>query len=234
MNKKIMQQTPADNRSNNETMKDKTKMSRLKKQRNRCLKALLGASFILSALSALLLCSGQFPAWAAGPDDNPITHWDTRYNYFLRFPAAAEHGVYDAKWNPQGHDIVEDQKSTGPGTVDNGASGPVFSWPVTIPDAVSTVPTHRDEAIQEDLFQTFGYPVSDTQFQVIERYNHNRFLEQLYDPEKVMWMSTSVAGVMANSAGNSTANMGANQCINAIDYTRQPLANFTVEPNNVW
>lgn len=69
---------------------------------------------------------------------------------------------------------------------------------------------------------------------VIERYNHNRFLEQLYDPEKVMWLATGIGGVQANSAANSLANMSVNQNLNAIDYVRQPIANFTAEPDNVW
>ena len=188
----------------------------------------------LCLLLAAFMFSNMPQAIAAGPDSNPLTHWDTRYNYFLRFPAAAQHGIRH-QYNPQGgHDVVENQRSMGPGTVDHSKSGQVYAWPVTIPTATSAVPTFRDEGIQENLFQTFGYPVSDTQFQVIERYNHNRFLEQLYDPEKVMWMSTSMAGVMANSAGNSAANMGVNQCVNAIDYVRQPLANFTAEAGNIW
>lgn len=195
----------------------------------------LSRSIMASCLMfCLCLLSGNLAAFASGPDSNPITHWDTRHNYFLRFPAAAQHGVRD-QHNPQGgHDVVENQRSMGPGVVIHSKSGMVYSWPVTIPTAMSPVPTFRDEAIQENLFTTFGYPVSDTQFQLIERYNHNRFLEQLFDPEKAMWMSTSMAGVMANSAGNSTANMGVNQCINAIDYVRQPLGNFTAEEGNVW
>ncbi len=201
--------------------------ARFKRWLNRSVLAayLMFGVYLLSALPA---------AFASGPDSNPLTHWDTRHNYFLRFPAAAQHGVR-TQHNPQGgHDVVEDQRSMGPGVVIHSKSGMVYSWPVTIPTAVSAVPTFRDEAIQENLFQTFGYPVSDTQFQVIERYNHNRFLEQLFDPEKVMWMSTAMAGTMANSAGNSAANMGVNQCVNAIDYVRQPLGNFTAEAGNVW
>ncbi|MBX9692762.1 MAG: hypothetical protein K2Z81_10285, partial [Cyanobacteria bacterium] len=186
---------------------------------------------LISVFILLLSCATS--AFAAGPDTNPFTSWDNRSNYFERFPAARQHGVRHPQFNPQGHDVVEDQKSIGPGMVKHGP-GPVFSWPVTIPTATSTVPTLRDTAITENLFDTFGYPVSDTQFQIIERYNHNRFLEQLFDPEKVMWMATTVGGIQANSAANSTANMASNQNINAIDYVRQPLANFTVEPNNIW
>lgn len=167
------------------------------------------------------------------PDSNPQTNWDIRKTYFLRFPAAAQHGprVND---NPEGHDVIREKRSEGPGAIVHSTSGPVFSWPVTIPTAVSAVPTRRDEAIMMNLFDTFGYPVSDTQFQVIERYNHNRFLEQLFDPEKIMWLATSIGSIMANSAGNSTANMSVNQNITAIEYNMRPLYNFTIDDGNIW
>lgn len=180
-----------------------------------------------------LVSVGPALAQFTHPDSNPQTNWDVRKTYFLRFPAAAQHGprVDD---NPEGHDVIEDKRSQGPGSVDHATSGPVFSWPVSIPTATSAVPTLRDEAIQMNLFQTFGYPVSDTQFQLIERYNQNRFLEQLYDPEKLMWLSTSIGSIQANSAGNSTANMAVNQNITAIEYCSHPIINFTIDDGNVW
>lgn len=180
-----------------------------------------------------LVTIGPALAQFTHPDSNPQTNWDVRKTYFLRFPAAAQHGpkVDD---NPEGHDEIDDKRSVGPGTVDHSSSGPVFSWPVSIPTATSEVPTKRDEAIQMNLFQTFGYPVSDTQFQLIERYNQNRFLEQLYDPEKLMWLSTSIGSIQANSAGNSTANMAVNQNITAIEYCSHPIINFTIDDGNVW
>lgn len=195
-------------------------------------------------LYVLLAVIGQ-PAFAqpfqfSTPDSNPMTHWDIRKTYFLRNKAAAQHGPISidgrdlSSQNPEGHDVIVNKESVGPGMVEHHRSGPVFEWPVEIPEAMSEVPTYRDEAIMENLFQTFGYPVSDTQFQIIERYNHNRFLEQLFDPEKVMWMATTISGVQANSAGNSTANMSVNQNITAIEYVRQPIRNFTAEPDNVW
>jgi|GEM_PF-1087103 len=195
-------------------------------------------------LFVLLAAFGQ-PAFAqpfqfTTPDSNPMTHWDIRKTYFLRNKAAAQHGPISidgrdlSTENPEGHDVIVNKESMGPGMVEHHRSGPVFEWPVSIPEAMSEVPTYRDEAIMENLFQTFGYPVSDTQFQIIERYNHNRFLEQLFDPEKVMWMATTISGVQANSAGNSTANMSVNQNITAIEYVRQPIRNFTAEPDNVW
>lgn len=166
------------------------------------------------------------------PDSNPQTNWDIRKTYFLRFPAAAQHGpaVED---NPEGHDEIEEQRSLGPGTITHGP-GPVQSWPVQIPTAVSEVPTLRDTAIMENLFDTFGYPVSDTQFQIIERYNHNRFLEQLFDPEKLMWLSTSIGSIQANAAGNSLANMSVNQNVTAIEYNMRPIYNFTIDDGNIW
>ncbi|MBI1269667.1 hypothetical protein GC174_04460 [bacterium] len=180
-----------------------------------------------------LVSVGPALAQFTHPDSNPQTNWDVRKTYFLRFPAAAQHGprVDD---NPEGHDVIEDKRSQGPGEVEHHTSGPVFSWPVVIPEATSAVPTLRDEAIQMNLFQTFGYPVSDTQFQVIERYNQNRFLEQLYDPEKLMWLGTSIGSIQANSAGNSTANMAVNQNITAIEYCSHPIINFTIDDGNVW
>lgn len=126
------------------------------------------------------------------------------------------------------------KKSDGPGTVIHSKSGPVFVWPVLVPTSVSKVPTKRDEAIQKNLFNTFGYPVSDTQFQIIDRYNDNIMLEQMFDPEKVMWMATTIGGIEANSAANSAGNMAVNQSISAIDFTKKYLVNFTAQAGNVW
>ena len=131
-------------------------------------------------------------------------------------------------------DRVVNQESVGPGMVTHSTSGPVQMWPVPIPTAVSSVPTLRDTAITQNMLQTFGYPVSDTQFQLISRMNDNIMLEQLYDPEKAIWMATATAGGAANSAANSMASLAINQALSAIDFCKQFLTNFTAEPNNVW
>lgn len=163
-------------------------------------------------------------------DTNKGTAFDIRKNYFLRFPVAREFGPTSSG----GHDVIVDKKSVGPGVIVHCKSGPVQMWPVIIPCAVSNVPTKRDEGIMDDLFQTFGYPVSDTQFQVIQRYNDNRLLEQLFDPEKLMWLSNAIGNIQATSAANSTANLARNQAVTAIDKVQQPLKNFTVEGGNKW
>src|SRR5439155_24634691 len=111
-------------------------------------------------------------------DDNRGTPWDIRGNYFLRLPAAKEFGPKESG----GHDEIKKGVSQGGGKIEHNKSGPVLVWPTSISEAVSGVATNRDEGIMDDWFQTFGYPVSDTQFQIIQRYNDNRMLEQLFDP----------------------------------------------------
>lgn len=165
-----------------------------------------------------------------GQDSNPGTAWDIRKNYMLRFPVAKEAGPSTAG----GADVIQNKASIGPGTVIHSKSGPVFIWPLVVPTAVSQTPTRRDESIQKDLFQTFGLPVSDTQFQVIERYNQNRMLEQMFDPERFMWMANSTAGLQATSAANSAANATTNQAESAIDFTKKYLTNFTAQAGNRW
>lgn len=133
-------------------------------------------------------------------------------------------------------DTVSNQESQGPGTVSHGGeeNNPIQMWPTVIMSAQSQVPTMRDTAITKNMFKTFGYPLSDTQYQIIERYNQNRFLEQLYDPEKAHWMANATSGLAANSAANSMAAFAINQALAAIDFCKQFLTNFTAEPDNVW
>lgn len=179
------------------------------------------------------------PASDAGTDNaNPGTAWNIRKDYFLRFPVARQFGPKKAG----GKDVITNQVSQGTSTTPPGVamvihSNPgnnVYSWPIVIPAASSRVPTYRDTAIDDNLFQTFGYPVSDTQFQIIQRYNDNRMLEQLFDPEKLMWMNTATSSIQATSAANSAGDMTTNQTQSAIDFTRKYLTNFTAEPGNRW
>jgi hypothetical protein len=147
-------------------------------------------------------------------------------------------GPYDKRYKNMAafrrEDQVVNQESVGPGQVIHSTSGPVQVWPVSIPTATSAVPTLRDQAITKNMFQTFGYPLSDTQFQLISRMNDNIATEQLYDPEKAHWMATATAGSASNAAANSMASLAINQALSAIDFCKQFLTNFTAEPNNVW
>lgn len=65
--------------------------------------------------------------------------------------------------------------------------------------------TERDMELFENVLTTFGYPVSDTQFQLIQRENFQRLLELLYDPERFVWMGTNTSQMQAASAANSLA-----------------------------
>ncbi len=162
---------------------------------------------------------------AMSPIRNNNSASDIRGPFLKRFKNADE--FYKA-------DQVVNQESVGPGSVVHSTSGPVQMWPVPIPTAVSAVPTMRDQAITKNMLQTFGYPVSDTQFQLISRMNDNIMTEQLFDPEKAHWMATATAGSASNAAANSMASLAINQALSAIDFCKQFLTNFTAEPNNVW
>jgi hypothetical protein len=140
----------------------------------------------------------------------------------------------ETQWG--GSDVVVNGQSTGPGSVVHGP-GPVQLWPAVIPTATSAVPTFRDQGITQHLFQTFGYPVSDTQFQIISRYNDNIFMEQLFNPERVMWLMGAMGNIQATNTANSAANLTQNQGASAIQHIQVFLVNFTNEaadPGNMW
>lgn len=85
----------------------------------------------------------------------------------------------------------------------------------------ATLPTARDNEVFQNQLTTFGIPMSDTQFQLIDRENKQRFLELLFDPERWMWMYTAASQLMFTSASNTFAGMAGAQfqaTANAIVY----------------
>lgn len=163
-------------------------------------------------------------------DANPGTAWDIRKNYFKRFKFAKEFGPSEAG----GADVIKDGESQGPGQITPN-SGPVFMWPKKIIQGQpSQVPTKRDEAIMKFQVKTFGYPISDTQFQVIQRLDDNMMLEEAFDPERWMWMENAMGAIKATSAANSMANLARNQATSAIQFSQKFLENFTVQEGNEW
>ena len=163
-------------------------------------------------------------------DPNKGDSANIRANAFLRLFHAKRFGPTEMG----GSDVIQNGQSQGTGTVDHAASGPIQIWPVPVPALTSTVPTMRDTAISKDLLKTTGYPVSDTQFQLIERMDHNIMLEQMSDPERTMWQSTTQSGMQAGSAANSAAGMTTNQGQSAIQFQEKFLKNFTSEAGNRW
>ncbi len=163
-------------------------------------------------------------------DSNPGTASDIREDFYKRMKNAKS-------FAPQkygGEDVVVEEESKGPGEVHHALKGPVQVWPVPVADAVSKVPTMRDQGIMRNPLKTFGYPVSDTQYQVIHRYNQNIMLEQLFDPEKVIWVINAMGMIQTQSAANSAANLARNQSSSAIEYAEKYLPNFTTQGGNRW
>lgn len=81
--------------------------------------------------------------------------------------------------------------------------------------------TERDKELFENVLTTFGYPVSDTQFQVIQRENFQRMLELMYDPERYVWMSTNTAQMQAASASNSLAGVSESAFETMVQYVME-------------
>ncbi len=188
--------------------------------------------FLGNAYAGGASSSGTSPS---AQDINPGSANTIRHNYYLRFPAAKE----ASPTQYGGCDQVVNGVSIGSGATVSPKSGPVSVWPL---DGLSMfasmmpsqVPTWRDTSINNDMFTTYGYPVSDTQFQLIQRYNDNRLLDQMFDPEKVIWASTAISNVQSSAAANSASSMAYNQAANAINYMGAYLENFTVMANNRW
>ena len=193
----------------------------------------------LSRVVALLLFftfAAVMPALANAPANQPLSDpnagdsWNIRNNFFLRNKHAADFGPTESG----GTDAIQKGQSQGPGTVDHAKSGPIQLWPVVVPALTSTVPSMRDTGISKSLLKTTGYPVSDTQFQLIERMDQNIMMEQMSDPERSMWQSTAQAGMQSGSAANSAAGMTTNQGQSAIQFQEKFLKNFTSEAGNRW
>src|SRR5262249_43509002 len=53
--------------------------------------------------------------------------------------------------------------------------------------------------------KTYGYPVSDTMFQIIDRENKQRLLEMSFDPQRKVWSETNKGQMQSAAASNSSA-----------------------------
>ncbi|MBX9688734.1 MAG: hypothetical protein K2X27_18650, partial [Candidatus Obscuribacterales bacterium] len=169
----------------------------------------------------------------AAPNDATRTGaYDVREDYRRANKLSIPFGP-PTRRNPDGLDEIKDRESLGPATVDHGP-GPVYAWPVVIPTATSSVPSKRDLGITKNRLQTFGMPISDTQYQMIHRMDQQIMLEEMFDPERVMWLVACVGTSQVQDTSNSFANVTRNQCASAIDYVSCNITNFTVDKNNRW
>jgi hypothetical protein len=84
---------------------------------------------------------------------------------------------------------------------------PVYSYePYEVPSVLTAIDeplTMRDNELFQNTLTTFGYPISDTQFQLIDRENKQRFLELVYDPERFIWLMTNMSQMTGAAAANS-------------------------------
>lgn len=63
----------------------------------------------------------------------------------------------------------------------------------------------RDRELFIDHMVTWGQPCSDTQFQIIDRENKQRFLELFFDPERWNWLGQCVTMMQGIGAANQLA-----------------------------
>jgi hypothetical protein len=210
-----------------------------KMNRNRNALALIGVfafmTLLMTGWSTPASADGTTTTTGSGSGNTPLTQqnngtlWDIRNHWKLRNALGAAFLPTEAG----GTDSIQNGQSTGPGTVIHGP-GPVQMWPIQIPTATSQVPSQRDTGISKNLMTTFGWPLSDTQFQILGRMNDNIKLEEDSDPERAMWNSTAQGAMQSGSAANSAAGMTANQGQSAILFQEKFLVNFTSEAGNRW
>jgi uncharacterized membrane protein YgcG len=208
--------------------------------------------------------TGKNQASSVDPNSNKMSAWQTRENYFKRYPFAQN--AYDKDTKSIHHrgtvqnagnnsfldglfgggetdftDLFGGTTTTGNSNEERlqqsdppAAGSSVTAYPFYIKfcndnpyqgvcywqfgEAVDTPAAARDMELFENVLTTFGYPVSDTQFQIIQRENFQRLLELLYDPERNTWMMTNTAQMAGASASNSLAGAAEQSWNTCIDY----------------
>jgi hypothetical protein len=163
-------------------------------------------------------------------DTNPGTAWDIRQNYFKRFPFAKDaynndvmENVDDGNNTPDGIHPVSRMQRSAPGVPNFVMAynfvvnyGYYYQWPCP---ALDTPATMRDNELFDNQLTTFGMPVSDTQFQIIDRENKQRFLELMFDPERIMWTLQNMG--VGSSAANSAAGVAESSFDTAVNRITQ-------------
>jgi hypothetical protein len=129
-----------------------------------------------------------------------------------------ENGVNPAPANNQTNALQ--QSGTGSGTYLAYALVPYnpYQIPYMSPLIINhqTMSNARDADIFYKPIITYGYPITDDQFQTIDREDNQRFLELLFDPEKVMWAAKTVSQLQQGFSGNALAGAAQNGFGNAV------------------
>jgi hypothetical protein len=128
---------------------------------------------------------------------------------------------------PASNGTVNTKESVGPGVGAVNAYTflpPNSTPPYSQPHEASVVVTAaaRDKEAFMGQMQTFGYPLSDSQFQIIDRENRQRFIELLFDPERWLWAMQLWGRLSQGAVGNSLAKTAQQSFTNATSQIIQP------------
>jgi len=207
---------------------------------------------------ALVICTGSsIPVDAAGssksdnhetvrPDDsNDVTLADIRSSYGKRYPFAAEAAQKDkvsdgssedgssADFRDPAYDSVQwrcmDDRDRG-----NPPAGDEIHYEQEHCSGEAQLATQRDqEAFRKGWIKCYGLPISDTQFQLIDRERRQRLLELFFDPERWMWKETTVSHLQSTSMSNSVAGAAESSFKAAFGAINETLINVANENSAV-
>src|SRR5262249_22677740 len=90
------------------------------------------------------------------------------------------------------------------------------------------VSARESEAFQ-NLIPTKGLPMSDTMYQVLDRSNKQRFLEQAFDPQRAMWSQMATGQMQMTAAANSLGGAAEARFNSAFEMIRSTLINVANE-----
>ncbi len=184
-------------------------------------------------------------------DSNPGDPTKIRQNYFKRFPFAKEANSQDRVQNGESSEgstesyeaySQVEKRCDGDGIdtrCDYLNQSCKSAPPVLTPHihykqdsqtATVSLATKRDsEAVTKNLVKTYGLPMSDTQFQVIDRLNKQRLLELFYDPERWMWSELSSSQMQFSNMSNALGGAAQSTFQQAFDSINHVLINVANE-----
>lgn len=160
-------------------------------------------------------------------DNSPNSPASIRKNYFKRFPYAKEANSKDSVSDKESRDGTTESYQAYSQVLkkcDGQDMDPQYKCDMLGPNCKSVppvltphifykqdtqtatvqLPTMRDsEAVKSNLIQTYGLPVSDTQFQLIDRANKQRLLEMAFDPERWMWSELASGQMQSEATANA-------------------------------
>ncbi len=121
-------------------------------------------------------------------------------------------------------------KYPNPVTVTSQTAIPCYSQPYLFDMNKGKPAQARDDEIWEYELTTFGVgPISDTQFQAIDREDNQRFLELAYDPERWMWVGKAMGDEQRQGMSNSVAGAAEATFSTAVNMCEDALINVANE-----